>query len=324
MGVNTVVTEEKNTQLNEDPALSETAAARAPAAPIEEPEEELTRESLETLKDEEFFAVLRRKFDSKVDYMTTLDNFSGPLDFLLYLMNRDMIPIRDVYVSKVTEQFVAYVQNLTDYDMGKVTEYLNLAADIIKLKLLTLVPNNPVAADDGDYDFPPEDDDPIDLKNALYEEYLRIKKREEKLKDRETTGFFYKRPDRDVGTRQTVFSLDGITQEALGKAMAQIMLNLEVKQHEDDSREIPRDEHTVAQKIVFIRELFEDHTREYDFVGLFTHDSTRGEVVTTFQAILELLKHQFLRVRQEGLFGDIKISFNPDWDPNAKFEIDTY
>ena len=209
--------------------------------------------------------------------MTTLDNFSGPLDFLLYLMNRDMIPIRDVYVSKVTEQFVAYVQNLTDYDMGKVTEYLNLAADIIKLKLLTLVPNNPVAADDGDYDFPPEDDDPIDLKNALYEEYLRIKKREEKLKDRETTGFFYKRPDRDVGTRQTVFSLDGITQEALGKAMAQIMLNLEVKQHEDDSREIPRDEHTVAQKIVFIRELFEDHTREYDFVGLFTHDSTRGE-----------------------------------------------
>ncbi len=323
MGVNTVVTDEQFETLSEDaPALDAEAAIA-----VSQTAEELPPEGLENLKDEEFFAVLRRKFDSKVDYTTTLDNFSGPLDFLLYLMNRDMIPIRDVYVSKVTEQFVAYVQNLTDYDMGKVTDYLNLAADIIKRKILMLVPNTPTyeANDDGGYDdYMDNEDDPIDLKNALYEEYLKIKGQEEKLKNRETTGLYYKRPDKDVGTRQVVFSLDGITQEALGKAMAQIMLNLEVKQREDESREIPRDEFTVAQKIVFIRELFEDPSREYNFTKLFTHDSSRNEVVTTFQALLELLKHQFLRVRQDGMFGEIVISFNPEWDPNAKFEIDTY
>ena len=45
-------------------------------------------------------------FDSDVDYTTVLDNFEGPLDLLLYLINKEEIAIEDVFVSQVTEQFL--------------------------------------------------------------------------------------------------------------------------------------------------------------------------------------------------------------------------
>ena len=45
-----------------------------------------------------------RNFETEVDYTTVLDNFEGPLDLLLYLIKEERIEIKDVFVSKVTEQ----------------------------------------------------------------------------------------------------------------------------------------------------------------------------------------------------------------------------
>ena len=44
-------------------------------------------------------------FESDVDYTTVLDDFEGPLDLLLHLINTAKINIEDVFVSQVTEQF---------------------------------------------------------------------------------------------------------------------------------------------------------------------------------------------------------------------------
>ena len=80
-----------------------------------------------------------KDFDSEVDYTTVLDNFEGPLDLLLYLINKEEIQIEDIFVSQVTEQFLTYMQGLPYLDMEKASEYLNIAATII-LAILTLVP----------------------------------------------------------------------------------------------------------------------------------------------------------------------------------------
>ena len=52
--------------------------------------------------DQDKIQSIREKFDSNVDYTTVLDNFEGPLDLLLFLINKEEIEIKDVFVSQVT------------------------------------------------------------------------------------------------------------------------------------------------------------------------------------------------------------------------------
>ncbi len=268
--------------------------------------EEQSEQGITGGKDDPYRAA-RAKFESNVDYTTVLSNFEGPLDLLLYLVNRAEIEIRDIFVSQVTEQFLDYMKGLPYIDVDKVTDYLNIAATLIKIKAQALVPSfDEVEPDTGEFD----DDDKAELIRAL-EEYKLIKEEMGKLKELETVGYYFKEPDKDVGETRTVFSLENLTLDGLVTAFTALLVERERAIIEDEVREIPRDEYTVEQKIVYILEVFDD-TDELRFEELFTEDYTRSEIVTTFQALLELLKHQYLHVRQEEEFGQIYIRFNPE------------
>lgn len=269
--------------------------------------------------DQEKIQSIREKFDSNVDYTTVLDNFEGPLDLLLFLINKEEIEIKDVFVSQVTEQFLDYMKGLPYLDVDKVSEYLNIAATIIKIKAQALVPN---LEEDPEIDAEIEEDK-AELIRAL-EEYKLIKEETKKLKELETIGYYFKEPDKDVGETRTVFTLDHLTLNELITVFSQFLLKREEDFKEEEVREIPRDSFTVEQKIQFVLESLEER-QEVKFEELFTQDFTKSEIVTTFQAILELLKYQFLRVRQDQAFGEITISLNPDRDEEAGLgTIDEY
>ncbi len=280
-------------------------------APDEAPEET-------KFQKEDPYKAIRSKFESNVDYTTVLSNFEGPLDLLLYLINREEIEIKDIFVSEVTEQFLDYMKGLPYLDVDKVTDYLNIAASIIKIKAQALVPN---IEDDPEIEQEIEDDK-AELIRAL-EEYRLIKEEMTKLKELETVGYYFKEPDKDVGETRTVFTLEGLDLDGLVKAFSAVLIRREHDLVDEEFREIPRDEYTVSQKITFILEVFEEN-KEVRFEELFTKDYTRSEIVTTFQALLELLKHQFLHVRQETAFGQIFITYNPEAKEAELGEIDEY
>ena len=211
------------------------------------------------------------------------------------------------------------MKGLPYLDVDKVSEYLNIAATIIKIKAQALVPN---IEEDPEIDAEIEEDK-AQLIRAL-EEYKLIKEETKKLKELETIGYYFKEPDKDVGETRTVFTLDHLTLDGLITAFSQLMLKREEDLKEEEVREIPRDSFTVEQKIQFVLESLEE-LKEVKFEELFTKDYTKSEIVTTFQAILELLKYQFLRVKQENTFGEITISLNPDRDEEAGLgTIDEY
>ena len=97
-----------------------------------------------------------RNFETEVDYTTVLENFEGPLDLLLYLIKQEEIEIKDVFVSQVTEQFLAYMKGLPYLDMEKASEYLDIAATIIDIKARSLIP--PPDDDFGDEWYNDEED----------------------------------------------------------------------------------------------------------------------------------------------------------------------
>lgn len=260
-----------------------------------------------------------KNFETEVDYTTVLDNFEGPLDLLLYLIKEEEIEIKDIFVSQVTEQFLSYMKGLPYLDMEKASEYLNIAATIIDIKARSLVP----PPDDGFDDYYEEDDDPEQELIRALEEYKMIKEEADKLKERETVGYFFKEPDKDL-TRVQVQYTD-LTLDGLVKAFTKMMLRQEGKKRETTpTREIPKDIYTVRDKIKHIREkvLEKDKT---DFEELFDENSSTSEIVTTFQALLELLKHQFIIVEQEELFSSITIMKNPNRSEDEDIgEIDEY
>lgn len=274
---------------------------------------------VDTVVENDRIRALSEKFESNVDYDTVLGNFEGPLDLLLFLINKEEIEIKDVFVSQVTEQFLAYMQGLKNLDVDKVSDYLNIAATIIKIKAQALVPN---LEEDPDLEAEIEEDK-AQLIRAL-EEYKLIKEETGKLKELETIGYYFKEPDKDVGETRTVFTLDNLTLDGLIAAFSAVLLKQEELGKSEEVREIPCDSFTVEQKIAFVLESLEEQS-EVKFEQLFTRDFTKPEIVTTFQAILELLKYQFLRVKQDTMFGEITISMNPDRDKEAQLgTIDEY
>ena len=142
-------------------------------------------------------------------------------------------------------------------------------------------------------------------------EYELIKGETPKLKDLETIGYVFKEADQSLNTVRVVYK--DFTVDGLLKAFAAMMLKRESLQREKESfKEIPKDTYTVEQKVNFIREKLIQNN-EIEFENLFSTYS-KSEVITTFQALLEMLKHQFIMVEQVDNFGKINIKLNPEWD----------
>ena len=155
------------------------------------------------------------------------------------------------------------------------------------------------------------------------EEYKLFKEIVTELKDQENVERFYREPDKNVGKEVSVIkenlSVDGFVQ-----AFQKFLMKMQVKsQAENVSRAIVRESFSVPQKMSYIREilLVED---KFKFCELFEENASSNEIVTTFLAVLELLKLQIIKVSQHGLFEDIYIEKRPDSDNIAVVVEDNY
>ena len=244
---------------------------------------------------------IAEKFESVVDYNTQLNNFDGPLDLLLYLVKQSEIEIKDIFVSDVTAQYLKYIENVDQLDIEKASEYLSMAATLLEIKSKALLPK--VEFEDVDYE------DPEKLLIRRLEEYKLFKEEAEVLKSREVVGRFYKQPDEstnDVRIVYTDFNLEGLI-----KAFVGVMTKADIRESQKTiKREIPKEVVTVKGKIEVIRQILLERN-ECSFYELFPPYATRNELITTFQAMLELLTLQYILCKQTNAFDDITITLNP-------------
>ncbi len=253
------------------------------------------------------------EFESIVDYSTKLDNFEGPLDLLLHLIKEAKIEIKDIFVSEVTEQFLQYMNNLEVLDVDKASEYLNMAATLLEIKSKSILPRIEEFTDDIE--------DPEQALIRQLEEYKLFKEASEKLKEQENVLRFYKEPDKSVGDVKVVytdFNLDGLI-----SAFSKLLMRVDDKKRQENVlKEIPKEVFTVKDKVEHIRTVLLDR-KEASFFEMFSSYYTKNELITTFQAMLELLKLQYIKVEQNGVFDDITIILRDDRNEELG-EIDEY
>lgn len=79
---------------------------------------------------------------SEVKYNFNLNVFEGPLDVLLYLARTSQIEIADISLNKLIDQYISYIESVQDQGINIASEYIEMAAELIRLKSKTLLPGN--------------------------------------------------------------------------------------------------------------------------------------------------------------------------------------
>lgn len=236
-------------------------------------------------------------------YHVVLANYDGALDALLDLVKRAKINIEDIFISDITEQYLAAMDQIDTLDMDQAADFIDVASTLLEIKSRALLPRQ--EAEDEQSDEP-------DIKKEFIhrlEEYKLYKEASEKIKEQEVVNMHFRSPDETVGQPRLV--LKDMTTDGLVKALQKMFDKLGARQQAQKTRKINLDPFTVEEKITFIRDRI-NCGKKITFDELFNEDFTVNEVVTTFQALLELLKLQEVHAEQNAVFDTITISKRTD------------
>lgn len=223
-----------------------------------------------------------------------LEAFEGPLDLLLYLIKRQNIDILDIDVSRITDQYMEYVDLMDAMQFELAAEYLLMAAMLAEIKSRMLLPRSTDVDED-------EEDPRAQLIRRL-QEYERFKKAAEDIEElsrqerdswvasAEPPEINRARPEPEVEMRELLLALSEVMRRADMFAS-----------------------HHVAREVLSTRErmseVLERLTGEQfvPFVSLFSVTEGRLGVVVTFLALMELIKESLVEIVQTESFGPIHV-----------------
>lgn len=81
-------------------------------------------------------------------YRVKLEVFEGPFDLLLHLIGKQKVDIRDVAISQITADYLAYIDRMRDLDLDVASDFLLVAATLLELKASSLLPAGPADTED--------------------------------------------------------------------------------------------------------------------------------------------------------------------------------
>ena len=244
------------------------------------------------------------------DYRFKLHEFEGPLDLLVHLIKITKIDIRDIFISDITEQYLKMMEEIDDVDVEKASEFIDMSATLLEIKSKHLLPREPELVDE---------EDPEERLFRQIEEYKLFKEQSEKLSKIEDVNKFFKEPDSTVGEFKYELP-EKLSLDLLVKAFSDMMQKMTIKAEVVQEKKIVKDRFTVAQKIAQIKDVLLTK-KEFKFSDMFESSYSRSEVINTFLALLELLKRQYLTVKQNNLFEEIDIVRNDDVDSRLTEEV---
>ena len=227
-----------------------------------------------------------------------LDIFEGPLDLLLYLIRKNEYDIFDIPISEITEQYLHYIEVLQSLDLEVAGDFLVMAATLMKIKSRMLLPR-PELNEEG------EEEDPRAALIKQLLEYQRYKEAAEQLQDRPVLGrdvFARKFESPELAKAESEESYLEVDMYDLIEALRSVLKGLP----EDKAYTIRFEPYSVRERISQLVDMLKG-LESITFQELFTGATQRIEVVTTFLAMLEMVRLQLLRIYQAETHGNIRI-----------------
>lgn len=237
---------------------------------------------------------------SKPEIKFKIMDYEEPMALLYELIKREKISIDEIFVSDITSQYVAIVRSTPrdELDYEYAGDFIRMAADLVYFKSMHILPQE-------EYEYTEEDPEyeRILFENKL-KEYALMKEQSEKLKELETTNRFYRAPkytEKDYRVALVNFSLPKLVE-----AFAKVLANADKHEQSVMPKKVMKERFSVHDQMENIRSIIAVR-KEMLFTDLFEFDYDKLDIVTTFLAVLELLKYGMLRAKQEQIFGEIVI-----------------
>ena len=236
-----------------------------------------------------------------MSYKVKLQIFEGPLDLLLYLVKQSRLEITQIPLAQVTDQYLGYLQMMQALDLEIAGEFLVIAATLIQIKSRMLLPPEAVGSEEA------EEPDPAQELIRRLQEYARFKEAAEFLSRMEKDRFVQVARPAPEGAQ--VAETEELAEASLFDLLKVFSNFMAGSVSRELVHEILKDEHTVEEKTTLLRDLLRDHEK-LSFTELFAAAKSKGEIVATFLALLELIRLKEVAVRQSQVFGEILILRN--------------
>lgn len=249
-----------------------------------------------------------REYQQKESLLTySVQQFEGPLDLLLHLIQKAQVSIYAIPIAEITDQFLGYLEMAKKVDLDDLTDFYHMAAHLLYIKSNTLLPREVV--DDLDWE-----QDKQDLVEQLLE-YQKYKKYSTLLGEqsnndqlfimRKKNQFMLPFRDEDLWNEISVWDLLKTFSSLLQTITKDQVFNV-------------YEEVTVKQKITLMHELFEE--RDFiSFIDIVVHKESVIDIICAFLAILEAVKFNIIIIEQHTLFGDILIKKSPFYGEEDEF-----
>jgi len=231
-------------------------------------------------------------------YQVDLPLFQGPLDLLLHLIEREQLDITRVALAQVTDQYLAYLASMSQVDADVLTDFLVVAAKLLLIKSLALLPKPPPDS------LEQEEEDPGDQLARQLELYRKFKVVAQALSQRQEQNLSMFVRVAAPPTPEPRLAPGQATPMELLRALQQVLAR-QAPQPAVDSVVSPVVV-TIAQQIAYIRDQLSRASR-LSFRQLLPTGASRLEIIVTFMALLELIKQHAIDVRQDNVFDDIVI-----------------
>ncbi len=232
-------------------------------------------------------------------YKIKLEQFEGPLDLLLFFIKRDELNIYDIPISKITKEFLEYVNFIKMLDLEVAGDFILMASTLMHIKVRMLLPR--------EVDEKGEEIDPrAELIQALLE-YKRYKEMSDDLSFMESgqRKISYRgNYSKDVKESPPEFEvlLKNVTVFDLAKAFKKAIENLKPEVF----HEVKKINITIDEQITFIMNSLEENP-ELHFLSLVNEMREKIRIVITFVALLELTKMGMIGLKESSDFNDFVI-----------------
>ena len=237
--------------------------------------------------------------DEKLEFK--INQFEGPLDLLLHLIDKNKFNIFDIPIVEITEQYLDYLNRMQEENLDVMSEFLVMAATLISIKAKMLLPR--------------EEDPRAELVRRLLE-YKMYKYASLELKDMNLdAGKNYYKPatipkevleyKEEIDPAEVI---GDVTLAKLNEIFTQVMKRTVDRVDPVRSKfgTIEKDEVRIEDKMDDIRASIRG-LKGINFKTLLEIQATKINIIVTFMAILELMKVGDITIRQDELFGDIII-----------------
>lgn len=228
-------------------------------------------------------------------FTVKLEQFEGPLDLLLELIQKEKLEITRISLAKVTDSYLEYLKQNLNISSENLSDFLVVAARLILIKSKALLPI---------LELTPDEEESIAELEARLALYKKFKEVSEALGARFNKREFSFSRKGFEGVKQGFFPPPNIDAVVLEKVMSRIMA--EMPKSEKLAEERVKEVITLEEKMNQLKESLEERI-ETSFKHLTKNAKDRTEIIVTFLAILELFKERIINLEQSELFGEIKI-----------------